>query len=105
MEENLELHEFNYDGLVMQTAFTKKFANRKPYEPPDHRKLTAFIPGTITKVFVKDKDKVKRGEPLLWLQAMKMNNVIIAPFDGVVKKVYVKVGEVVVKQHLLVEMK
>ena len=105
MEENPELHEFNYDGLVMQTAFTKKFANRKPYEPPDHRKLTAFIPGTITKVFVKDKDKVKRGEPLLWLQAMKMNNVIIAPFDGVVKKVYVKVGEVVVKQHLLVEMK
>ncbi len=105
MEEDLELHEFNYDGLVVQTAYTKKFANRKPYEPHDPKKLTAFIPGTIIKVFVKDKDKVKKGENLLSLQAMKMNNLIVAPFDGVVKKVYVKPGEVVVKNYLLVEMK
>jgi biotin carboxyl carrier protein len=105
MEENLELHEFNYDGLVVQTAFTRKFENRKPYVPNDPKKLTAFIPGTIVKVFVKDKDKVKKGESLLSLQAMKMNNLIIAPFDGVVKKVYVKQGEVVVKNYLLVEMK
>ncbi len=104
-EENLEFHDFNYDGLVVKTTFTKKFANRKPYEPPDPKKLIAFIPGTIVKVFVKEKDKVKKGEPLLSLQAMKMNNIILAPFDGVVKKVYVKQGEVVVKNYLLVEMK
>ena len=105
MEENLELHDFNYDGLVVKTAFTSKFANRKPYQPPDPKKLTAFIPGTIIKVFVKDKEKVKKGDSLLSLQAMKMNNIILAPFDGVVKKVYVKQGEVVVKNYLLVEMK
>ncbi len=104
-EENLEFHEFNYDGLVINTTFTKKFANRKPYEPDDPKKLTAFIPGTIVKVFVKDKEKVKKGEPLLSLQAMKMNNIILAPFDGVVTKVYVKQGEIVVKNYLLVEMK
>jgi len=105
MEENNELHEFNYDGLVIMTGFTKKFANRKPYQAPDHRKMTAFIPGTIQKVFVKDKEKVKKGASLLTLQAMKMNNIILAPFDGVIKKVHVKPGEVVVKNQLLVEMK
>ena len=105
MEEDLELHEFNYDGLVLRTAYTRKFANRKPYEPPNPKKLTAFIPGTIMKVFVKDKDKVRKGDPLLTLQAMKMNNLILAPVDGSIKKVFVKPGEVVVKNYLLVEMK
>ena len=105
MDENNELHDFNYDGLVIRTEYTKKFANRKPYEPPDHRKMTAFIPGTIQKVFVKDKERVKKGASLLTLQAMKMNNIILAPFDGVIKKVHVKPGEVVVKNQLLVEMK
>jgi biotin carboxyl carrier protein len=105
IEEDLELHEFNYDGLVIKTAYTIKFANRKPYVPPDPKKLTAFIPGTIIKVFVKEKDKVKKGDPILSLQAMKMNNIIIAPVDGSIKKIYVKPGEVVVKNYLLVEMK
>ena len=105
MEEDMELHDFNYDGLMLRTAYTKKFANRKPYVPPDPKKLTAFIPGTIIKVFVKDKEKVKKGDSLLSLQAMKMHNIILAPFDGTVKKVYVKAGEVVVKNFLLVEMK
>ncbi len=105
MEENTELHKFNYDGLEVKTRFTWKFANRKPYTPPNPKKMTAFIPGTIVKVFVKDKEKVKKGDRLLLLQAMKMNNVIIAPMDGVIKKVYVKSGEVVVKSQLLVEMK
>jgi biotin carboxyl carrier protein len=105
MEENTELHLFNYDGWEVNTRFTKKFANRKPYTPPNPKMMNAFIPGTIVKVFVKDKAKVKKGEQLLLLQAMKMNNAILAPMDGVIKKVHVKNGEVVVKNQLLVEMK
>lgn len=105
MEEDLELHDFNYDGLMLKTAFTKKFANRKPYVPPDPKKLIAFIPGTIIKVYVKEKDKVKKGDSLLSLQAMKMHNIILAPMDGSIKKIYVKPGETVVKNFLLVEMK
>lgn len=105
MEENLELHDFNYDGLKLKTVFTKKFENRKPYEPANPKKVTAFIPGTIVKVFVKEKEKVKKGDSLLSLQAMKMNNVLTAPVNGIVKKIYVKPGEVVVKNFLLVELK
>jgi biotin carboxyl carrier protein len=105
MEENSELQNFSYDGVEVKTLFTRKFANRKPYEAPDPRKVSAFIPGTIIEVFVKEKAKVKKGDQLVSLQAMKMNNNLIAPIDGVVKKVHVKKGDVVVKNQLLVELK
>ena len=45
------------------------------------------------------------GEKLLILVAMKMNNVLIAPFDAVVKKINVKAGDQVSKDHLLVQLK
>jgi biotin carboxyl carrier protein len=105
MDENIEFTEFPYEEVTYRTTLTKKFANRKPYTPPDPKKVTAFIPGTIVKVFVKDGAKVKRGDGLLVLAAMKMENHLLAPKTGVVKKVYVKQGEVVPKNFLLVELK
>jgi biotin carboxyl carrier protein len=105
MEENPEYHIINYEGSDYKTLFTKKFQNRKVYVIPDPRKLCAFIPGTIMNVFVKEKHKVKKGDKLVVLQAMKMNNIILAPFNGVIKKVNVKKGESVPKAHLLIELK
>jgi len=87
------------------TLLTKKFSSRKPYSPPNPKKIHAFIPGTIVKLFVKEKAKVKKGETLLSLQAMKMNNNILASIDGTIKKLHVKKGEVVVKNQLLVELR
>ena len=95
----------NYEGAEFKTLLSKKFKNRKPYSVPDPKKLTAFIPGTIIKVHVKEKDKVKKGDPLVVLQAMKMNNIILAPFNGIIKKVYVKAGDMVPKASLLIELK
>ena len=103
--ENPEYHIMNYDGAEYKTLYSRKFENRKPYRVNDPKKLTAFIPGTIIKVHVKEKDKVKKGAPLVVLQAMKMNNIIIAPFNGVIKKVYVKKGEMVPKASILLELK
>ena len=105
MEENPEYHIFNYEGAEYKTLYSKKFSNRKPYVMPDLKKIHAFIPGTIIKVHVKEKEKVKKGGTLLVLQAMKMNNIILAPFNCVIKKVYVKNGESVPKSHLLIELK
>jgi acetyl/propionyl-CoA carboxylase alpha subunit len=105
MEETPEYHIFNYDGAEYKTIFSKKFQNRKAYVIHDPNKLFAFIPGTIIKVFVKEKQKVKKGEKLVVLQAMKMNNVILAPCNAVIKKVNVKNGDSVPKAHLLIELK
>ena len=105
MDENIQFIDFPYEEVTYRTTVTKKFANRKPYSPPDPRRVVAFIPGTILKVHVKDGSKVKKGDKLLVLQAMKMDNLFVAYKTGTIKKVYVKQGDVVPKHHLLVELK
>jgi len=105
MDENIELVDFKYEEITYKTSLTKKFAARKPYTPPDSKKVFAFIPGTIMKVHVKEGHKVKKGDTLLVLQAMKMDNHLQAQRNGIIKKVYVKQGEVVPKHYLLLELK
>jgi len=89
------------DDSVYETALTKKFANRKSYKPVDPKRIEAFIPGLIQKVFVKMDEKVKRGDKLLILEAMKMQNNVLAPVDGVIK-VVPNEGTVVKKNELLI---
>lgn len=100
-----ELEMFNVDGSSYRTTLSAKYKLRKAYKMPDPELITAFIPGNITEIFVKEKQKVKMGDKLLILVAMKMNNVLIAPFDAVVKKINVKAGDQVSKDHLLVQLK
>ena len=105
MDENIEFTDFKYEEITYRTSLTKKFATRTQYIPPDSRRVVAFIPGTILKVIVKEGQKVKKGDTLLVLQAMKMDNHLLSTRSGTVKKVYVKQGEVVPKRHLLIELK
>jgi biotin carboxyl carrier protein len=56
-------------------------------------------------VFVKENNKVKAGDTLLALQAMKMDNHLISPFSTTVKKVHVKQGDKVIKNQVLVELR
>jgi propionyl-CoA carboxylase alpha chain len=46
--------------------------------------LLAPMPGTVARVGVAVGDQVTRGQPLLWLEAMKMEHVIASPVAGVV---------------------
>ena len=87
-----------------KTGLTKKFLNRKQWIKPDPNKITAIIPGTIIDVYVKNGQNVKKGETLLVLEAMKMQNQIIMPFDGKIKKVCVKPDERIPKNHLMIEL-
>ena len=78
--------------------------DRKPYTIPNNKKSLAFIPGTIAEIFVKKGDEVKEGDIMMLLEAMKMKNQVKAPFDGVVKDVYVEVGQIVAKNFVMVEL-
>jgi biotin carboxyl carrier protein len=91
------------DDSVYETGLTKKYANRKIYQPVDHKKVIAFIPGLIQKVHVKVGDKVKRGDKLLVLEAMKMQNSVVAPLDGKIV-IVPNEGTLVKKNELLVEL-
>lgn len=65
--------------------------------------VAAPLPGTITKVLVNEGDKVKKGDTLLTMEAMKMENSITAEADGIVRKVHVGVGASVNQGDALVD--
>jgi propionyl-CoA carboxylase alpha chain len=55
--------------------------------------LVAPMPGTIVRVEVQVGDTVTAGQPLVWLEAMKMEHVVHAPADGTVAELPVAVGQ------------
>ncbi|MFJ9694044.1 biotin carboxylase N-terminal domain-containing protein [Kitasatospora sp. NPDC101183] len=67
-----------------------------------HGALTAPMPGTVTVVKTVAGEAVRRGQPLLVLEAMKMEHVIAAPHDGVVSELRVAAGATVAMEDLLV---
>jgi len=105
MAEKKELKNLIIQGAIYQTTFTKKFENRVNYESPNENMLYSFIPGTINDIYVKTRQKVKEGETLLLLEAMKMQNQVRMPFDGEIVKIHVKKDEVIPNRHLMVEIK
>jgi biotin carboxyl carrier protein len=103
MNDGPDLKTLVIDGAAYQTRYTRKFACRKPYVAPDATTLVARIPGVILTVHVRRGQRVKRGDPLLVLEAMKMKNDLTAAHDGVVKTIHVEEGQMVAKGQLLIE--
>ena len=64
--------------------------------------IEAPMPGLILEVSVTEGQDVQEGDPLLILEAMKMENVITSPRNGTVKAISVKQGQAVEKKHLLI---
>lgn len=67
-------------------------------------KVTAPLPGTILHIHVKVGDTIKKGQNLLTMEAMKMENSILAEKDGVVSAIVVKEGQVVLQGDTLFEI-
>ena len=66
--------------------------------------IKAPLPGTIMTINVKVGDQVKRGDTLVVMEAMKMENNIMANKDGQVKAIHVTVGQTVVQDDKLVDL-
>ena len=105
MSEDKKMKELIIQGAVYQTTFTRKFEERVKWEAPNINMLYSFIPGTIIDIFVKPKQKVKEGETLLLLEAMKMQNQLRMPFDGEIVKIHVKKDETIPNNYLIMEIK
>ncbi|MGB5237083.1 MAG: acetyl-CoA carboxylase biotin carboxyl carrier protein subunit [Flavobacteriaceae bacterium] len=65
--------------------------------------IEAPMPGLILDINVRIGQAVNEDDPLLILEAMKMENVITSPRDGIIKTVSVKKGEAVDKKDVLIE--
>ena len=60
------------------------------------------LPGSVIKVLVSEGQAVKKGDTLLTLESMKMENPILADQDGTVKQVAVTAGQNVMQDDLLI---
>ena len=67
--------------------------------------IKAPMPGKIIDVLVREGTTVLRGEPVVILEAMKMQNEILSPVNGMVVKVMAKPNTNVMKDDILVEIK
>jgi len=65
--------------------------------------IAAPMPGLVTSLKVKAGDHVLKGAPLLILEAMKMENVISAPHDAIIKLIKVNVSQAVERGLALME--
>jgi biotin carboxyl carrier protein len=64
--------------------------------------VKAPLNGTVSEIFVKEKDDVKKGQKLLTLSAMKMENEIVSETNGKIKKIFVKKGQNVKEGNILI---
>ncbi|MBI2276431.1 MAG: pyruvate carboxylase [Dechloromonas sp.] len=76
---------------------------RHKADAADIRHVGAPMPGMVVTVAVKPGQKVSRGAPLLSIEAMKMETMLSADADGLIKAVHVRPGEVIAVKDLLVE--
>jgi len=104
IESKTQFETFLVDETVYTTGLTDKYRNRKPWLPADYRKVTAFLPGTITQILVEKGDQVKEGQTVVKFEAMKMVNNVQALSSGKVKDIYVKAGDKFPKGFVLVEL-
>ena len=99
-----ELKSFELDGGIYKTKLTSQFEKRKEWQELSPGKVYAFIPGTITEIHIKEGDKVKKGDIVIILEAMKMRNRVISPIDGTVKLINVTLNQIVANKALLLEV-
>ncbi len=82
------LHKLGIDSLI-----SSKIADIK-----------APMPGLVLQIMVKEADLIKKGDTLLVLEAMKMENSIKASGDGVIKSIKINKGDKVEKNQVLILM-
>ena len=99
--DKIQIHEC---GRKYKTRYTKKFVERKVWQEPNPKEVRSIIPGSVTEINVKEGDKVGKGSKLMIYEAMKMKNVIAAPFDAVIERVEVQVGDKLPKGALLITL-
>jgi propionyl-CoA carboxylase alpha chain len=80
------------DSVVGAVTLTPVPRLPDPAEQVAPGTLLAPMPGSVVRVAVNEGDTVERGQPMLWLEAMKMEHQILAPADGVVTALYAEAG-------------
>jgi biotin carboxyl carrier protein len=91
-------HEISHGGTSVRVDIIDPLAakrRRREDESSAGGVVKALMPGRVVRVLVSKGDTVRKGTGLLILEAMKMENEIVAPADGVVDELFVTPGQTV----------
>ncbi|HVO12464.1 MAG TPA: biotin/lipoyl-containing protein [Vicinamibacteria bacterium] len=99
--EGERVHLF-WEGVVY--TLTEEREGARPLPRPDGDALEAPMPGRVAAVKVSPGQPVGRGDELLVVEAMKMENALRSPRDGRVRAVHAAVGDMVGPGRVLVEL-
>ena len=84
-----------YDDLLKELGIDTASARKV-------KEMKAPMPGLVVDVRVKEGDEVKKGDALVVLQAMKMENILKSPADAIIKKIHVKKEDTIEKNQILI---
>lgn len=92
------VHEISFGNRIVHVELHDPLAmkrSRREDQAADGGHVTAIMPGRIVRLHVTQGDQVSKGMGLLVLEAMKMENEIVAPRDGTIAEIRVQEGQTV----------
>ena len=90
--------------MIKDNSVHQSSTSTRKAEPTNENEVGATMSGSVLKLLVKKGQSVKKGEPLLVTEAMKMETTIQAPEDGLIEHIYVSAGDVIQTDDLLLEI-
>ncbi len=100
---------FMFNGAEREIQVQDKSVDMKPVtrrkaDPDKAGDIGATLSGSVVKVLVTKGQKVKKGEPLVVTEAMKMETTITSPIDGTVGEIYATKGQAIISGDCLLEV-
>lgn len=89
---------------VQDKSVDMKTVTRRKANPDKAGDIGATLSGSVVKVLVTKGQKVKKGEPLVVTEAMKMETTITSPIDGTVGEIYATKGQAIISGDCLLEV-
>ena len=92
------------NGKTFSVAQAGSKRKRRGQESISHNKVMSQMPGKITKIFVQEGQVVQKGQPVVVMEAMKMEYTLKAELTGPIEKFLAKVGAQVSVGDLLIQI-
>lgn len=99
-----ELNGYPRHTTVTNKALAKNSTSKTKADPADASQVGAPMPGMVASIAVSVGQKVKEGETLVTLEAMKMFAAVASPTAGTITEICIKIGESVESKDLLVRL-
>jgi pyruvate carboxylase len=100
-----ELNGIGRETFILDKSISPKTKARPKADLADLTHVAAPIPGLIATLSVSVGSKVAKGDKLLMMEAMKMQNTVYAPCDGVVAELHVALSDTVESKDLLIKIR